>query len=88
LLPLTAASHFRKLDINSLNDLYNAANFFKCRIVQKCCTATLACRVYFTPTLKDYLRTKQELGIKSELNQHMLNKIRDKYPTIGLQLSD
>lgn len=87
-MPGPVANYFRKLNINNINELYKTADFFKCKIIQKCCVATLACKIYFAPTLKDYLKTKLDLGIKTEFNQNMLHKIREKYPTIGLHFSD
>lgn len=73
------AGHFAKLPLKELNRMYVASRELGCEGLRSYIVAAVACSIYFAPTLNDFNRKKDQLGIKKDLSELALAQLRQKY---------
>lgn len=56
-----------KKDAQELNALYRAVHYLKIYPLRRSIAAVMACRVHIEPTLENYHKKKNEIGLKVEL---------------------
>ena len=53
-----------ELNPKEINGLYRAVHYLKIYALRKCIAAVMACRVFIEPTLENYNKKKEEIGLK------------------------
>ena len=63
-----------------INGLYRAVHYLKIYALRKCIAAVMACRVFIEPTLENYNKKKDEIGLKEELTTEKSREYKDRFP--------
>lgn len=71
------------LNAKELNNLYRAVHYLKIYPLRRCIAAVMACRVYIEPTLENYHKKKDEIGLKNELTTEKSKEYKDRFPFIN-----
>ena len=69
-----------KLSPKDINSLYRAVHFLKIDALRKCIAAVMACRVWIEPTLENYNKKKEEIGLKEELTTEKSKEYKERFP--------
>lgn len=68
------------LNPKEINSLYRAVHYLKIYPLRKCLAAVMACRVFIEPTLENYNKKKDEIGLKEELTTEKSKEYKERFP--------
>ena len=74
------AGLIKELTAKEINNLYRAVHYLKIYALRKCIAAVMACRVFIEPTLENYNKKKDEIGLKEELTTEKSKEYKERFP--------
>lgn len=69
-----------QLNPKEINSLYRAVHYLKIYPLRRCVAAVMASRVWIEPTLENYKKKKDELGLKQELTTEKSKEYKERFP--------
>lgn len=69
-----------KLNEKEINNLYRAVHYLKIYPLRRCIATVMACRVWIEPTLENYKKKKDEIGLKQELTNEKSKEYKERFP--------